>query len=262
MVGQRRLRWVMAGQHDLGYKYLFAHPELVRELLTDFTDFGWPAELGAGTWERVNPGYVSDRFSERADDIVWRVRLGEQWFYIDILLEFQSGVDRWMALRMRVYIGLLYQDLVKRKELSPGALLPPVLPLVFYNGEAEWRAATELGSMILQGPDTLAQFQAQQRYALIDQRRLAPAVLAARHGVLAMLFRLELSEVPEVLIDILPLLAAWLRQDAQAPLQRCVAAWVEQVLVRQFDEPAVAVMLDKKENEHGRQEICKLDLVP
>lgn len=36
-----------------------------------------------------------------------------------------------MALRMQVYIGLLYQDLVKRKELSPDALLPPVLPLVF-----------------------------------------------------------------------------------------------------------------------------------
>ncbi len=240
------IRWVMAGHHDLGYKYLFAHPELVRELLVDFTDFGWLGALEGSTWERVNPGYVSDRFSERCDDVVWRVGAGENWLYIYILLEFQSGVDRWMALRMQVYIGLLYQDLVKRKEFSPDALLPPVLPLVFYNGEAEWGAATDLGMMIMQGPDALLPFQARQRYALVDQRRLEPAVLAAKRSVLAMLFRLELSEVPEVLIDILPLLGAWLRHDAQAPLQRSVAAWVEQVLARQFDYPQGAAVLNRE----------------
>jgi hypothetical protein len=85
----------MAGHHDLGYTFLFAHPELVRELLADFTDFPALGGLAADAFERVNPGYVSDRFSERHDDIVWRARVGEQWLYIYILLEFQSGVDHW-----------------------------------------------------------------------------------------------------------------------------------------------------------------------
>ena len=131
----------MAGHHDLGYKLLFAHPELVRELLVDYTPFSWFAELRADAFERVNPSYVSDRFSERHDDMVWRVRIGEQWLYLYILLEFQSGVDRWMALRMQVYIGLLYQDLVKRGELAVQDMLPPVLPVVFYNGPGAWSAS-------------------------------------------------------------------------------------------------------------------------
>ncbi len=239
----------MVSHRDLGYKYLFAHPELVRELLADFTQFSWLGACDAGAFERVNPGYVSDRFSERHDDIVWRVYIGGRWLYIYLILEFQSGVDRWMALRMQVYIGLLYQDLVKRKELGPGDLLPPVLPLVFYTGAPAWNAATDLDSLIRTGPDLLAPFQARQRYALIDQQRLDPAALASKQSVLALLFRLELSEAPDVLLTILPMLGAWLREDAQAPLRRSVAAWVEQILSRQFNDATVAAALEAQGDE-------------
>lgn len=68
----------MAGHHDLGYKLLFAHPELVRELVADFTPLASMSGLDTSAFERVNPAYISDRFSERQDDIVWRVRLGKQ----------------------------------------------------------------------------------------------------------------------------------------------------------------------------------------
>ena len=233
----------MAG-HDLGYKYLFAHPELVRDLLADFTQFSFLGALAPAAFERVNPSHVSERFSERHDDILWRARLGDRWLYVYILLEFQSGVDRWMALRMQVYIGLLYQDLIKGKQVAPGALLPPVLPLVFYNGAAAWTAAPDLSALIMSGPDTLAPFQATQRYVLIDQQRLDAEELAAKRSVLALLFRLELSDVPEVLKEVLPALGTWLRMDAQAPLRRSVAAWVEQLLVRQFKEIASTAVFD------------------
>ena len=243
----------MAGHHDLGYTFLFAHPELVRELLADFTDFPALGGLAADAFERVNPGYVSDRFSERHDDIVWRARVGEQWLYIYILLEFQSGVDHWMALRMQVYIGLLYQDLVKRKAFAPQALLPPVLPLVLYNGVDPWTAATDLAALITCGPEQLAPFQAAQRYVLIDQQRLDRSVLAAKRGVLALLFRLELSDVPDVIQDVLPLLAAWLREDAQGPLRRSVVAWVEQLLVRQFRDEMTVTLLDREDDMGARK---------
>jgi predicted transposase YdaD len=244
----------MAGHHDLGYKLLFAHPELVRELLAEFTDFGWLGTLDISAFERVNPGYVSERFSERQDDIVWRVRLGDAWLYIYILLEFQSGVDRWMALRMQVYVGLLYQDLVKRKELGPDSLLPPVLPLVFYNGAASWTAATELGAMVMDGPSALAPFQAAQRYCLIDQQRLDGKALAAKRSVLALLFRLELCNATDVLLDVLSSLSCWLAQDAQAPLQRSVASWAEQLVARHLALTATPEALHAEEGK-------KMDLV-
>lgn len=224
----------MANHHDIGYKTLFAHPELVRELVTGFTPFRWLEGLDAVAFERVNPAYVSERFSERQDDIVWRVRLGEQWLYVYILLEFQSGVDRWMALRMQVYIGLLYQDLVRRGELARDGKLPSVLPLVFYNGQARWNACMELAGMIAPAPDGIAQLQASQRYFLIDQRRLDCVALAQQRTILSLLFQMELSDTPEIIRELMPVLTTWLGEDDQTQLRHDVQTWVDQLLSREF----------------------------
>lgn len=223
----------MAGQYDLGYKLLFAHPELVRELLAGFTPF---ASLGAAElpcFERVNPSYVSEVLSERVDDIVWRVRLGEQWIYVYILIEFQATVDRWMALRMQVYVGLLYQDLIKPHGTLAQGMLPPVLPLVFYHGAPAWSAHRELRDLISTPPDGLHVFQPSQSYFLIEQRLLDPVRLARHRGVLSQLFRLELSEQPEVLLDVIPMLVAWLSQDGQESLRRDVTEWIHRLIRRE-----------------------------
>jgi hypothetical protein len=55
-----------------------------------------------------------------------------------------------MALRMLVYVGLLSQDLVKRGELVEGKL-PPILPLVLYNGlspgKRRWKSLNSLPTL-------------------------------------------------------------------------------------------------------------------
>ena len=65
--------------------------------------------------------------------MVWRVRWErDRWLYVYLLIEFQSTVDPYMALRVMVYVGLLYQDLVYNRQLTDADKLPPVLPLVLY----------------------------------------------------------------------------------------------------------------------------------
>lgn len=68
--------------------------------------------------------------------------------YIYLLLEFQSTPDPWMPLRILVYVGLLYQHLLREKSLSPHNKLPPVFPLVLYNGDAGWTVPTHLRDVI------------------------------------------------------------------------------------------------------------------
>ncbi|MCP4675604.1 MAG: Rpn family recombination-promoting nuclease/putative transposase, partial [Deltaproteobacteria bacterium] len=133
------------GDKDHSYKLLFSHPEMVRDLLRGFVLEEWVNDLDFSTLERVNGSYVSDDLRDREDDVVWRVRFGAKWLYVYLLLEFQSTVDRFMALRIMTYVGLLYQDLVRAKQLTEGGLLPPVLPVVLYNGERRWNAAVDMG---------------------------------------------------------------------------------------------------------------------
>ncbi|MDR3237188.1 MAG: Rpn family recombination-promoting nuclease/putative transposase [Spirochaetia bacterium] len=53
-------------------------------------------------------------------------------FYMYLLIEFQSTVDKFMSLRMLHYIVEFYEFLVKEKKVKT---LPAVFPLLLYSGK-------------------------------------------------------------------------------------------------------------------------------
>ncbi|NCD25932.1 MAG: transposase, partial [Deltaproteobacteria bacterium] len=134
--------------HDGSYKSLFSHPEMVESLIRDFVPEDWVRGLDFSTLERQNGSYVSDDLRERHDDIVWRVRFRGDWIYVYLLIEFQSAVDPWMALRIMTYAGLLYQDLIRSGLIANGDALPPLFPLVLYNGPDTWTARLDMAELI------------------------------------------------------------------------------------------------------------------
>jgi predicted transposase YdaD len=95
----------MSTEYDASYKLLFSAPELVRDLVLGFIPDDWLHGLDYGTLEKLPGSYVTDDFRHRADDVVWRVKVDESWVYLYILIEFQSSVDPYMAVRMMVYVG-------------------------------------------------------------------------------------------------------------------------------------------------------------
>ncbi len=95
--------------HDNSYKLLFSHPRMVRDLLTGFVKEAWVEQLDFTSLEKVSGSYVTDELRDRENDIIWRIRWGKNWLYVYLLLEFQSSVDRFMAVRIMSYVGLLYQ---------------------------------------------------------------------------------------------------------------------------------------------------------
>ena len=104
-----------------------------KDLLRGFAARGWSDKLDFETLEKLPADYVSDDLLQRHGDSVWRLRLqgqGEAWLYLLVMLEFQSTTDRFMAVRVLVYTGLLYQDLIRRGALDEAGRLPVVL----YNG--------------------------------------------------------------------------------------------------------------------------------
>ncbi len=136
-------------EHDSIYHRLFAHPEMVAELLRDFLDSAILAELELSGMKRLNTKLTSGSGHRRRGDMVWEIpsHSGNSVFVL-LILEFQSEVDKWMALRLDVYSGLLYQQRVDERKLKAADGLPPILPIVLYNGETRWHAATSLRDLI------------------------------------------------------------------------------------------------------------------
>lgn len=136
-----------------------------------------------------------------------------------------------MALRMMVYVGLLLQHLLRTRQLTPSGKLPPVLPLVLYNGFAPWGAARDVADLIDMVPGDLEHYRPQLRYCLVDEARVADSELESLRNLAAALFQLEKSRRPEDLGKVLTALSEWLREPAQAELRRSFTAWLRQVLL-------------------------------
>ncbi|MFO8071122.1 MAG: Rpn family recombination-promoting nuclease/putative transposase [Polyangia bacterium] len=169
------------GVHDSGYRQLFSFPIMVEELIRGFVKEDWVEQLDFDTLEKQNGSYVSDDLREREDDIVWRVewRGSERWMYVYLLIEFQTEHEPFMGLRLLDYLTLLYQDLLRSKEVPPDARLPPVLPMVVYRGEREWTAPLDVRDLIETPPGQFGRYTPSMRYLLLEEVKLAAEELEA-----------------------------------------------------------------------------------
>ena len=64
---------------------------------------------------------------------------------------------------MLTYSGLLYQRLVGEGVLRERGALPPVLPVVIYNGRSPWTAPADVSALIAAGGPALARYQPAQQ---------------------------------------------------------------------------------------------------
>ena len=139
---------------------------MVEDLLRYFVREDFVDEIDFTSLKRRNESYVTDNFRKHESDIVWEVQAQGRNAYLYLLIEFQSTVDQWMALRLLTYILLFYQDLISQEKIST---LPPVFPIVLYNGDARWRAPENLEDLIDVPFPSLARYVSRFRYYKIDE---------------------------------------------------------------------------------------------
>ena len=204
---------------------------MVEDLLQGFVHEAWVQEVDLRTLERVSDSQISDDLRSRHDDLVWRVRWGPDWLYLYLLLEFQSSVDQYMAVRVLAYVALLYQSLIRAGQLPASGKLPPVVPIVLYNGRTRWAASRTVEALVETMPGSLAPYCPRLRYVLIDEGRYTEQALAPLHNLVAALCRLENSRAPEDLRRVLGVLIDWLHTPADDSLRRAFTMWLRRVLL-------------------------------
>ena len=236
--------------HDQGYKRLFSHPRTIEELLRGFLRADWVERLDFSTLERVGSNFISEDHRERRADVIWRVRWKEgrkRWFHLYILLEFQATSDPFMPVRLQTYVGLLLEEIVRKEKLKPGARLPAVLSIVFYNGKRPWRTPLDLEGLFIDVPADLRRQLPRLPYLLLDQSRLdldRPDLAGNR---LAMLFRIEVSRDPDTVLHLTHELVKLLPPEEDPELRRTILAWLTSVLRRTLPGVIISDTVDLEE---------------
>ena len=215
--------------HDERYRTVFAFPRMVEDLLCGFAAREWAAALDFSTLRKLPAEYVSDERLVRRGDTVWQVCLHDRRPVL-VVLEFQSGEEPRMALRILAYTSLLYQELVRNDApgLDDHGRLPAVLPVVVYNGESPWTAAREVGELVQPVPGVLAPYRPTQRHRVVDARHVGVEDLPEGNLMTAVV-RLEQTRTPWDLVEVVRMLRRWLRRPEDDGLRRGLGAWVREV---------------------------------
>ncbi len=218
--------------HDASFKLWYDHPRMVEDLLRGFVPANLVSAFDFDTLEQMPAQYVDEGLRQSRGDAAWRVRFRDAgsggWLYLLVLLEFQSTVDRFMAARVLAYTGQMYLKLIRNGEVAADGKLPPVLPVVIYNGRPRWTAADEVGDIVATVGAGLAPFQPRQRYLLLDEHAQRVEDLPGDNVVTAQI-ALEQGSV-EALAPVLRGLGSLLSGPRHASLRRAFAEWTRQVV--------------------------------
>ncbi len=218
----------MPALHDATFKRWFDHPQMVRDLLRGFAPADVAGSLDFDTLEQLSAQYVGDDMRQSRGDAAWRVRFrgreGDEWLYLVVLLEFQSTIDPHMAVRVFAYVGQLFLKLLRDGEWPRSRELPPVLPVVIYNGRSRWTAPRDVGETVAAVSAGLAPFQPRQRYLLLDEHALRVEDLPVENAVSAQI-ALEQGSV-----SALRGLGALLGEPGDETLRRTFAAWMRELV--------------------------------
>ena len=218
--------------HDGSYRRLFSHARMVQDLIQRYVAPPWVDRLDFETLEMVPAHYVSEELEQRESDVVWRLRYRPEgdWFYVYILIEFQSEVFHFMAIRVLTYVMLLYEDLIRKKRWTKSGKLPLVVPIVLYNGNRRWTAPLQVAELIEPVPGYrrhVPHFEC----LVIDEGHLPREQLEPLDSPVAGVFQLEQSKGVEEIRRIIDTLIEVLDDPELRELRRDMATWLRRAVL-------------------------------
>jgi predicted transposase/invertase (TIGR01784 family) len=173
---------------DKGYRKLFSNKEIFRQLMASFVHEKWVKELDFSRCELVNGSFVSRKYKKTFSDLLYKVKLRGRDLYVVILLEFKSAPALFVAVQMAGYILDFYRHLIdSEKQLRK---LPPVFPILLYNGKRRWISPLHLGDLI-EGHEVLGEYTLQFKYFPIIENNYNRQMLLQLGNIVSTLFLLE-----------------------------------------------------------------------
>lgn len=135
----------LGNPHDRFFKELLSTPEMAADFLRNYLPPEIVAALDLSAPEPVRDAFVDPDLQQHFADLLYRVPLREGVeAFVYVLFEYKSAPDKWVAFQLLRYLIRLWEMLLGQTT----GQLPPIYPIVFYHGQARWRAALNFRSLV------------------------------------------------------------------------------------------------------------------
>lgn len=168
--------------HDSFFKSVFRDVRNAAEVLRTALPPRVSAHIDWDSLQVVRASFVDDALKQRHGDMMYLARLRQGGAaFLWVLFEHQSSVEPWMGWRMlRMMLDTLD---AWRMEHPEATRLPPVLPVVLYQGTAPWTAPlsfAELYELSEEARRDLGEYLLSFRYVLDNLQATSDEALMAR----------------------------------------------------------------------------------
>ena len=152
--------------HDKFFKRLFGDTATTADFIRNYLPAEIVAALQLETLALESESFLDPQLRGHFSDLLFRVRLaagGE--LYVYLLLEHKSAPDTWVAFQLLRYLVRFWERLFEQGCQR----LPPVIPIVFYHGDARWNVSRQFNALVeTVGLTALQKFQPDFEYDLRD----------------------------------------------------------------------------------------------
>lgn len=247
--------------YDRGYKLLLSFTKIFQQLMEGYVQGDWKSRLDYTKSQRIEKTFILKGLEKQEADVLYKVPLlGEEGkeVYLYVLIEQQSTVDYTLAFRVLCYLVAIWTEIYKNTDENvrrqKGFRLPPVLPIVLYNGALAWTATTSVKDLVEYG-ELFGDFIPSVRYHLIDIPRYSEEKLKQIGNSLAGVFLLEHERKSKEEFETnLKEALAIIGQEPDKELWKEIIQWIVVLLKRVF--PEKGELLENLDFEkHKRKEI-------
>ncbi len=220
--------------HDRGYKLLLSFQQLFQYLIEGYVEGDWKARLDYSRCEKIDKTYILEGLDKQESDVLYKVPLigtenDPKEILLYILIERQSTVDHSIAFRVLMYVMNIWNEIYKNADENLRRQktwrLPPVFPIVLYNGNDTWTAARSLQEMV-EHSNLFGNYIPNLQYHLIDIVHYDTNKLKALHNALSALFLLEQSQDHESFLQSIREANIILSQEKDTELWKAILQWI------------------------------------
>ena len=240
---------------DNSIKVVLDNPDMFVSLLRNFVPVELLKDVEAEDIEDVTARFLSMVSEQKEGDTIKRVNLkGSSHLFVIAIVEAESKVNFRAPFKMLLYIALILDAYEKevieaaaksnsgRKQnpvMRKGFKYPPVLPIIFYDGAAEWTASTNFLHRT-QMHEAFEKYIPKFEYELVDLNKYSTDDLAKYGDLLSLFLILDKVRAPEDMKSVLSTLkadyAGYLEMDVPEHLRKLLAD-ITRVLLAKVDAP-------------------------
>ena len=222
-------------KYDKGYKRELSKKEQLIHFLRKYVKAPWTFNLKPENITLCDKEFILQDFEMRESDLVFRIDLGGQTFYLYLIMELQSSTDFTMPFRLLIYMTNLWMKIFKsvpkevreRKEFK----LPVILPIVFHNGQSQWTPDTHFSSY-QKGAEEFKEYALDFKYYLVDLSGIDRNDILSDNTLIDNIMALDQSRESGELVSLLETLIERIQRLPEND-QADFVLWLEYVLKRQ-----------------------------